>query len=250
MSIFSNTNYSYLIPSVPGITSGSMPSAAQQGIFETIVNEGRSAIFRNPVGDVITGFSTNLSSIYDSVNNSSCLTGGEKTNLISAIGTPGGTSGLIEQLELFQTHTNILSGVIPQGTNSTPGLDRILSVGNSLGNLAYTVDAASDCFSLLNNMSGLFSSELLSGYTGEIANMISQINGCLADATAIISRINEMAATLQGIINADNNFFQQALERLAQAGLASLLESMYRNPCGKFLLENQIAQQKMLNFLR
>lgn len=250
MPIFTNSPFSSLLPNVSGITSGSMPSLAQKNIFETIVNEGRSAILKNPVGEVITGLNDNLSSIYDVVNNSGCLSGAEKTSLTTAIGTPGGSGGLIEQLSLFQTHTNILSGVIPQGTNATPGLDKILSVGNSLGNLANAIDGASDCLSLLNNMTGLFSGELLSGYSNEILGMIAQINACVADATAIASRITEISTTLQNIINADNNFFQQALDRLTQAGLASLLEYMYSNPCGKYLLESQLGQEKMLNFLR
>lgn len=232
-----------------GIPQGTIASPAQQSIFETFVNEGRSAIFQNPVGDAITGVGNNLGEIYNVVNNSSCLSGGEKTSLLGAIGT-GGVGGLSEQLSLFTTHTQILSGLIPQGTNSTAGLDRILSVGRSLGNLSSVVDGASDCFSLLNNMTGLFSNELLNGYSSEIAEMIAQINNCLADATAIVSRLNEMATTLQNIINADNNFFQQALERLIQASLASLLENMYQNPCGKVLLESKIGQQKLLGFLR
>lgn len=232
-----------------GIPSGTIASPAQQSIFETFINEGRSAIFQNPVGEAITGVSGNLSEIYSVVNNSSCLSGGEKTSLLSAIGT-GGVGGLSEQISLFSTHTQILSGLIPQGTNSTPGLDRILSVGRSLGNLSNVVDGASDCFSLLNNMTGLFSGELLNGYSSEIAGMIAQINNCLADVTEIIARLNEMASVIQNIINSDNNFFQQALERLVQASLASLLESMYQNPCGRVLLESQIGQQKLLNFLR
>lgn len=232
-----------------GIPSGTIASPTQQSIFETFINEGRSAIFQNPVGEAITGVSGNLSEIYSVVNNSSCLSGGEKTSLLGAIGT-GGVGGLSEQISLFSTHTQILSGLIPQGTNSTPGLDRILSVGRSLGNLSNVVDGASDCFSLLNNMTGLFSEGLLNGYSSEIAGMIAQINNCLADVTEIIARLNEMASVIQNIINSDNNFFQQALERLVQASLASLLESMYQNPCGKVLLESQIGQQKLLNFLR
>ncbi len=232
-----------------GIPPGTIASPAQQSIFETFINEGRSAIFQNPVGEAITGVNGNLSEIYSVVNNSLCLSAGEKTSLSGAIGI-NGVGGLSEQISLFNTHTQILSGLIPQGTNSTPGLDRILSVGRSLGNLSSVVDGASDCFSLLNNMTGLFSGELLNGYSSEIAGMIAQINNCLADVTQIVSRLNEIASVIQNIINSDNNFFQQALERLVQASLASLLESMYQNPCGKVLLESQIGQQKLLNFLR
>ena len=161
----------------------------------------------------------------------------------------GGVGGLSEQLSLFSTHVQILSGVIPQGTSSTPGLDRILSVGRSLGNLSNAIDGVSDCFSLLNSMTGLFSEELLNGYTGEIANMIAQVNNCLADAIAIADRLNEITNILQSIINSDRNFFQNSLNRLIQYSLSSLLESMYDNPCGKVLLE-RIGQDKLLGFLR
>lgn len=254
MSVLPTSTSPIIIPDADayqlGEYTGAIGSPAQKSIYETFLNEGRSAIFRNPVGDAITGFGSNLTGLYDAVNNSNCLSAGDKTDIITVLGTPGGSTGLIEQLELFSIHTQILSGVIPQGTNATPGLDRILSVGRTLGGLAYSIDSASNCFSLLNNMTGLFSNDLLNGYGSEIAGMISSINSCLATAADIISRINEMVTTLQNIINADNNFFNNALEQLRQAALASLLESIYSNPCGKFLLESKIGQSKLMGYLR
>jgi len=232
-----------------GIPAGIIASPTQKSIFETFVNEGRSAIFQNPVGDAITSLDGNLTSIYSVVTNSACLSAGEKTSILNAVGT-GGVGGLSEQLALFSTHTQILSGLIPQGTNSTPGLDRILSVGRSLENLSNAVDGVSDCFSFLNSMTGLFSSSLLNGHASEIAGFIAQINNCLADVNEIVSRINEITSLIQNIINSDNNFFSQALERLTQAALSSLIESIYDNPCGKVLLDTQIGQQKLLGFLR
>lgn len=234
----------------PGEYTGNLGSDTQKSIYRTLSESGRSAIFQNPVSDAIDGFSDNLSSIYNTVNNSGCFTGGEKSDLLTAIGDGSGTSGLTQQLELFRIHTDILSGVIPQGTNSTPGLDRVLSVGKSLNNLAYAMDGVEDCFSLLNNMTGLFSEGLLNGYSSQIANMIAAINGCLISAVEIISRINEMLTTLQNIISADNNFFLNALEQLRLAALASLLENMYGNPCGKYLLESRIGQETLLDYLR
>jgi hypothetical protein len=253
MPVLPSSSSPVIIPNSSGFPGGtfpqsSMPSLTSQNIFETLLQEGRSAIFQNPVGGVINGLETNISSIYDVVTNSGCLSGGEKATLHNAIGT-GGVGGLSQQLSLFSTHTQILSGLIPQGTNPTPGLDRILSVGRSLGNLSGAVDGTSECFSLLNNMTGLFSEELLSGYGSQIASMIEQINSCLADVTEIAYRLNEMVTTLQNIIDADNNFFQQALDKLIQASLSSLLESMYQNPCGKLLLESKIGQQKLLGLL-
>ena len=231
-----------------GIPSGVIASETQKGIFQTIVDSGRSAVFQNPVGDAIFGMQENMIEMYDIVNNSTCLSGGEKTQITNALGT-GGISGLSQQLSLFSTHTQILSGVIAQGTNSTAGLDKIVSVGRSLGNLSSAIEGISDCLSVLNGMTGLFSNELLNGYTSEIAGMIEQINNCLADATAIASRLNEIKNTLESIINADNNWFQDALNRLQEAALSSLVESFYQNPCGKLLLE-QIGTQKLLGFLR
>lgn len=234
----------------PGEYTGNLGSDTQKSIYQTMLDQGRSAIFQNPVSDAISGLKTNLSSLYNTVNNSGCFTVGEKNSILSAIDDPGGVTGLTQQIELFRIHTEILSGVLAQGTNATPGLDRILSVGKSLGNLAYAIDGAKDCFSLLNNMTGLFSNDLLNGYSSMLSNMISNINGCLMSAIDIISRINEIKNTLANIISADNNFFQNALEQLRQAALASLLESMYRNPCGKLILESKIGQNKLLNYLR
>jgi hypothetical protein len=232
----------------PGIYTGNLSSEKQKNIYQSMLNDGLGSVLQNPVASVIDGFNYNLSSMYDTITNSTCLSGAEKTSLQTALGT-GGVGGLSEQLVNFRTHTDILSGVIAQGTNSTPGLERVLSVGKSLGNLAYAIDGASDCFSLLNNMTGLFSNDLINGYSSQIASMISDINNCIADVANIILRINEMVTTLQNIINADNNFFSDALERLRQAALASLLENMYNNPCGKFIMESKIGQTKLLGYL-
>lgn len=230
------------------IPTGRLSSPTQRSIFETFVNDGRGGVFQNPLTDEIGGLGDNLSQLYDIVTNSSCLSGGDKSTILSALGT-GGVGGLSEQLSLFSTHLDILSGVIPQGASATPGLDRILSVGSSLGNLSNAIDGASDCFSLLNSMTGLFSEDLLNGYTSEIAGMIASVNNCLADAIEIALRLQQIAAELQSIINADRNYFQSALDRLLQAALSSLLESIYSNPCGKLLLE-RIGQDKLLGFLR
>lgn len=230
------------------IPTGKLSSPTQKNIFETFVNDGRNGVFQNPLTDLTGGLNDNLNQLYDIVTNSSCLSGGDKSTILSALGT-GGIGGLSEQLSLFSTHLDILSGVLPQGTNATPGLERILSVGTSLGNLSNAIDGASDCFSLLNSMTGLFSEDLLNGYTSEIAGMIALVNNCLADAIEISLRLQEIATELQSIINADRNYFQNALDRLIQAALASLLESMYSNPCGKLLLE-RIGQDKLLGFLR
>lgn len=254
MSILPINNSPVYIPGSaiypPGEYTGAISSPTQKSIFETIAGEGRSAIFNNPVGSAINGLDYSLSDLYNTVTNSECLSGGDKTSLLNAIGTSGGVSGLRYQLDRFNTHTRILSGVIPQGTNATPGIDRILSVGRSLGNLAYAVEGAQNCFSLLNSMTGLFSEDLLNGYTSEIAGILEQINNCIADVTGIIYRLNEIAGILNQIIDSDNNFFNNALNQLQNAAISALLESMYANPCGKFMLDNRIGTDKLLKLLR
>ena len=86
-----------------------------KSIFNALSGEGPTSIFQNPVGDVINGLGDNISSIYDTVNNSTCLSGGEKTSLLSAIGTTGQSGSLTEALERFNTHTRTLSGLIKIG---------------------------------------------------------------------------------------------------------------------------------------
>jgi hypothetical protein len=227
--------------------TGAMSSPTSQSIFESLVSSGRSAIFQNPVGNAISGFSSNIDRLYDTVSNSTCLSGGDKTTIQNSIGAVG-VGGLRSQLDLFNTHTRTLSGLIP-GTGSTPSLDRVLSVGQNLSSLANVVDGAVGCLNILNNMTGLFSEGLVNGYASQITDMISQINNCLADAVQIAASLSQMANALANIINADNNFFQDALDRLTKASLASLLDSIYSNPCGKFLIDNRIGTNKLTTLL-
>ena len=232
----------------PGIPVISQVSETQKDIFSTFANVGQSALLQNPVTDAIKGFDTNITSILDTINNSTCLSGGDKTSLTTAF---GGAGGLKEQLDLFKTHTDTLSGVIQATTGSTtPGLDQILSVGQSMNTIANTISGAAGCVDMLGNMSGLFSQNQLSGFGGEIAGFLSQINNCLADVGSILSRITEMKNAIGGIIAADRNFFSDSLNKLRQAALAGLLESTYKDPCGKFVLENVIGRTGLVSKLQ
>lgn len=232
----------------PGTPIISQVSETQKDIFSTFANVGQSALLQNPVTDAINGVDTNITSILNTINNSSCLSGGDKTALTTAF---NGTGGLKEQLDLFKTHTDTLSGVIQATTGSaTPGLDQILSVGQSMNTIANTIGGASGCIDMLSNMSGLFSQDQLNGYASEIAGFLAQINNCLADVTAILARVAEIKNAIAGIIAADRNFFSDALNKLKQAALAGLLESLYKDPCGKFILENVIGRTDLVNKLQ
>ena len=145
----------------------------------------------------------------------------EITSITEAINNTGsGTIGLTQAVESFTLHTNTLSGLIgPSTTNPTPSLERVLSVGRSLNNLNYALNSAEQCFSFLNNMTGLFSTETMNGYIGQIAGLIESVNSCLLSASQIIAQINQIATTIQSIVDADNAFFAQALERLKQYAL-------------------------------
>ena len=232
----------------PGIPPGIIGSEIQKQIFENLVESGRNAIFQNPIVGVLNGLGEEVTGLYDAVTNSTCLSGGEKTQITNALGT-GGIGGLSAQLSEFSTHVQILSGVLPQGANATPGLEKILSVGRSLGNLSSAVDGITDCLSIFNGMTALFSGPTLTGFANEIAGMIAAVNNCLADVTEIVSRITAIASIIQNIINADRNFFAEALDILAKSAISSILESIYSNPCGKLLLE-QIGTQKLIGILR
>jgi len=232
----------------PGIPVISQVSETQKDIFSTFANVGQSALLQNPVTDAINGFDTNITSILDTINNSTCLSGGDKTSLTTAF---GGAGGLKEQLDLFKTHTDTLSGVIQATTGSTtPGLDQILSVGQSMNTIANTVAGAAGCIDMLSNMSGLFSQDQLNGFAGEIAGFLAQINNCLADVNAILSRVTQIKNAIAGIMAADKNFFTDALNKLKQAALAGLLESLYKDPCGKFVLENVIGRTDLVSKLQ
>lgn len=228
-------------PGVPIITS---VSDTQRGIFEIINDSGQAAILQNPVSDVINGLDSNISGIKSTITESTCLSGSDKTLLT------GSFSDLQTELGNFLTHTNTLSGVIAASTSSaTPGLDQILSVGQSLNVLSNTLNGAAGCLGILNGMTGLFSQDLLNGYGRELAGFLADINNCLADAAAIAARLLEIKNIIAGIISADQNFFANALAKLRQAALAGLLESIYKDPCGKFLLENAIGRTSLLDKL-
>jgi len=238
-----------LIP-IPSVTTpvGSSPiSSTVQDIFTSIAENGQASLFRNPVAQNINQLSSGITNLYDAVNNSTCAnySSGNKSSLLTAL---TGTGGLSEQVTAFTTHVETLSGVIAGSAgNATPGLERILSVGRSIKDLVNTVDQASGCLGVLGGMTGLFSGETLNGYSSQIAAMLESVNGCLADLIAIIDEINAIKAALAAIIAADQNFFNQALETLRQAALASLLDYMYNDPCGRFLLESQIGQNTLLS---
>jgi hypothetical protein len=222
-------------------------SESTKEIYNNIVEIGQSAILQNPVTDAITGLGTNITIMGDIVSNSACYSVGDKANLNSAL---IGTGGLKEQLELFKAHTDTLSGVIKAASgSSTPGLDQIISVGGAINTLLNSVQGGVGCLNLLQNMTGLFSGDLLNGWTDELSGFIGQINNCLGDVVEIISRINEIKSLISGIITADQNFFAAALAKLQSAALAGLLEYFYKDPCGKYVIENMIGRTNLLSSL-
>lgn len=249
ISLNSNSIISFPYEAIyPGGTTQTVQSSAiQKSILTTIVEEGQSALFQNPVADAIDGLSFSITSLVSAIDNNSCV-GYNPTQMSTLRSSLVGTGGLTEEVSAFTTHVETLSGVIAGSVNNpTPGLERILSVGRSLNDLVNTVDGISGCLNLLGSMSGLFANEEINGYSEELTNMISQINSCLADIEEMTARVLEIKNLIQSIIDSDNNFFNDALERLRQAALSSLLEYMYSDPCGRFILESKIGQTKLLS---
>jgi hypothetical protein len=230
---------------------GNLPiSPTSRSILNEIIENGQASLFQNPVAQNINQLSSGISGLYSAINNSTCLnyTAEQKTSVLTAL---TGTGGLSEQVTSFTTHVETLSGLITGTNGSTPNLETVLSVGRSLKDLANTIDQASGCIGLLGNMTGLFSGEILNGYSSQLAGLIEQVNGCLADLTAILDEINAIKAAIAGIIAADQNYFNSALELLRQAALSSLLDYMFNDPCGRFVLETQIGKSGLLSkFLR
>lgn len=235
-----------------GLFTGTIATTGQRDIFTTIVEKGRSALFQNPVGDAITGLSTNIGRLSDAVNSSTCFSPEEVTNITQAINNTGsGTLGLTQAVESFTLHTNTLSGLVGQSTtNPTPSLERVLSVGRSLNNINYALNSAEECYSFLNNMTGLFSTSTLNGYISQLTGLIESVNSCLLSANEIISQINQIASLIQSIVDSDNNFFAQALERLKQYALATVLDSIFNDPCGRFLLSSNIGTNTLNSILK
>lgn len=233
---------SFLNP--PGTPILSAQSETEKSIYTTMVEQGQGALLQNPVANILTGLDTSVTSILDTINNSTCLSGSDKTTLT------GSFTDLQTELGNFTTHTNLISGAVAATTGSaSPGLDQILSVGQSLNTLSNTLNGASGCLGVIGGMTGLFSGDLLNGYGSELAGFLKDINNCLADAAAIAYRVAEIKNNLANIISGDRTFFQNALAQLRQAALTSLMTSIYQDPCGKFLLENAIGRVALLNKL-
>lgn len=254
MTTFPTSNTSITFPQSalypPGVSSPTLITSTQRSLFSNIMENGQSSLFQNPMTNAINSLTGNISALESTINNSTCLNYTPEQKA-SAVASLTGTGGLMEQLQAFTLHTNTLAGVIAGSTNNpTPGLERILSVGRSLQGLYNTIQSASGCLELLSNMSGLFANEEINGYANELANMIASINNCLGDLTEIVTRVLEIKNLIQNIINSDINFFESALETLRRAALASLLEYMYNDPCGRFMLDNQIGSTVLRSIFR
>jgi hypothetical protein len=231
--------------SPPGNYVGSIAEIPKQ-IFTTLSESGRSALFQNPIADAIGGLSNNTDRLLNAYKNSPCFgeSGGPSAEVISGIGD------LSSSIESFTLHTNTLSGLVAQTANNpTASLERVLSVGQAVNNLNYAITGAESCANFLNGMTGLFSGELLNGYTSQLASLINRVNQCLASASEILSIVNQMKDNITAIIDADNNFFANALETLRRNALANIVSSIYNNPCGKYLMENKIAGPQLMKIL-
>lgn len=233
-----------------GVFSGVIPTTGQRDVFTTIVEKGRGALLQNPVSDAINNLSSSVTRLTDAVTNSPCFTAGEITNINYALGGSGNASSLTQSISNFTLHTNTLSGLVSPGEdNPTPALETVLSVGRSLNNLNYAINSAENCLAFINNMTGLFSQEKLNGYLSQINGLLDRVNACLVSAADVISEVNSIAALIKSIVDADNNFFAQALERLRQYALAAMLDSIYNDPCGNFLLQTNVGKQALNNIL-
>ena len=241
-----------LSASIPSVTTavGNLPiNSTVKSIFADMVEGGQSSLLRNPVAQNITLLTESINRLHTAVTTSTCgnYTAEQKQALAEGL---TGTGGLSEQVTAFTTHVETLSGTIAGSAgNATPGLERILSVGRSAKDLANTIDQAQGCLGLLGSMTGLFSGELLNQYSSTLAGFLAQINGCLADLQSILDEINSIKSAIAGIIAADQNFFNSLLETLRKAALSTLLDYMYSDPCGRFILENQIGKTSLLSKL-
>lgn len=237
-----------IVPPSIGTPIGNLPiSPSVSSIFNEMSQNGQATLFQNPVIGNINRLDLGITNLVDVINNSTCLNY-SSANKQSVITSLTGVGGLREQLVAFTTHTDTLAGVIAGSANNpTPGLEKILSVGRSINDIANTIEQASGCIGYLGGMLGLFSEETLEEHTSKLKELLEQVNGCLADLVAVVDQINEIKDSLAAIISADQDFYNQSLELLRQFALSSLLDYMYNNPCGRFILENRIAQKKLLS---
>lgn len=270
---FNVTNTSPVtVPTPAGVNGlpGYMSDKAA-AITNTVLTEGRSAIFTNPMASAIGGVISNISNASNTISGltSTCFSAEELGQINTAlVGTGSPTQSLSTAMNDLLNHTNRLAGVATatgssidnimrtvgikkalEGGHTVPDFDKIIAVTSALNRYVNLIDAASGCINMLGGFTGLFSQNEVAQVSNTVNSVLNKVTNCLASVSEILYEINSAITIINSIIDGDTNFFQQAVDRLREAAMVSILEEIYKDPCGKFLLE-QIGTQKLTGLLR
>jgi hypothetical protein len=232
------------VPSIPGLESVvSVPSSGIAESTKDLVNsltEDRSALFQNPMVNVITTANNTLDSLEsklqsiangDEINDR--ITSGEANTFLSG----AGILNIQTSLSNLLSHTNRLSGVLKGQGIELPGLEEVMSIGKQMNDYVNILSAGSGCLNIIGGSTGLYSQTTVNSETNKIADMIERISRGAATIADITEMCADMSNLVQGIIDKDSQFLQNCVTQLRDAALAAALEYVFQDPCAKFILE-------------
>lgn len=232
------------IPSIPGLSTVSAnPVSGITGKTKeliTAMTEDRSALFANPMVNVVTSTNNTLDQLkgqLESIADGSIIN--EKISAGDASTFLSGPTILDAQTALgdFLSHTDRLSGVLKGAGVSSPGLEEILSIGKQMNDYVNILNAGSGCLSMVGGATGLFSGPDIDSKASAIVNVMENINRGVATIANISEAVSGLKDLVLGIISKDSQFLQNCLSQLQSAALATALEYVFQDPCAKFVLE-------------
>jgi len=222
---------------VPTVPQGLSDRA--KGVIGELIDKSRADLFQNPMDTVMGGMTTKVEEMQTLLT--SISTGDFTIPSISADDATtflAGTSisDLQAGISAFKMHTDRLSGVLKgQGINA-PGLEEIVSIGNSMNNMANMLDGASGCLNIVGAATGLFSQEDVGEKTGAIGNVIGRIAAGVATIAEVNDALSNAKNFLSAILTKDSNFFTTAVEQLKNAALGTVFSAIMEDPCAQFIM--------------
>jgi len=227
------------LPSLPTVGKATGISNVSKSLMDKITtNPG--GLFSNPMttsvnllGDSATRLETTLTNIADGTLTNPGISAAEAQNYLSL----DPIQDVRTSMGNFMMHTDRLSGLLKSQGIQAPGLQQILSIGAQMQTMMTLLEAGKGCLPLIGGATGLFSQDAFNGFTGQIANLMLQIERGAATIADITDTLAVVSNLIRGIADKDSQFLQNCVNQLQSAGLALVLETINSDPCGHFILD-------------
>lgn len=227
------------LPSLPTVG----PVTGISKVSTTLMDKMTSnpgALFSNPMvgsvnflGDSATRLETTLTNIASGELTNPGISAVEAQNYLSL----DPIQDVRTSMGNFMMHTDRLSGLLKSQGIQAPGLQQILSIGTQMQKMMTLLEAGQGCLPLIGGATGLFSQDAFDGFTGQIANLLLQIERGAATIANITDTLAGVSNLIRGIADKDSQFLQNAVNQLQSAGVALVLEAINSDPCGHFVLD-------------